>query len=97
MNLKQLIKYIGFATAFLTAACNSNKAPETAAAPPPVKDRALANGQRTGDSRTAASCSAFYYSEIVETSAQGRSRYTFLLGNEFQQSGSRAGPYGKRI
>lgn len=37
MNIKQLIKYIGFATVFLTGACNSNKAPETAAAPPLVK------------------------------------------------------------
>ena len=37
MNLKQLIRYTGFAAVFLIAACNSNKAPEIPAAPPPAK------------------------------------------------------------
>lgn len=37
MNLKQLIKYTGYAAVFFIAACNSNKAPEIPAAPPPVK------------------------------------------------------------
>ena len=37
MNLKQLIKYTSFAAVFFIAACNSNKAPEIPAAPPPVK------------------------------------------------------------
>ena len=37
MNLKQLIKYTGFAAVFVIASCNSNKAPEAPAAPPPVK------------------------------------------------------------
>lgn len=37
MNLKQLIKYTGFAAIFLIAACNSNKVAEVAATPPPAK------------------------------------------------------------